>query len=564
MSETNTITIPSLVEELLKPIAGDNPCGADVANDEDYFKLNMEIGKVTPDYKLCIELANTILSTKAKDLWVADWLCFSWYRSENIGGLKNGLLLIINLLTEFGDKLFPAKPMHRSKAIQFLNSSRFTRLLETEVIDSKNSQDVIEALQIFMRLKAECEKQFKENIPVLKAFEQVLKDHSEKVVKPAAAPKEEVNKETTTVSSQEITKTETSARIVEPVRKTVDTASPAVTAESKDTKLTSEKDTTAIIRKSISFFFEESGENKTIKIPSDPTVFGLSRSLMWGKLLMPVNKDEITQIDPPNKVIQNKIQEWLSCNDWDMLISKIEINFLKPDSGFAFWFDSQRFVVHALQQKGGAYSNAAEEIKFQLAKLLYRLPGLLKLKFKNKITAFADSDTMVWIDNEISNVFSGSKEKKPVVLPPIMGEDYDPINKDYEEACSQLPENFEVNLAKMQKEISGETRRKGRFLRELNMANFCIQARHHQLAKVHLSQLINKVDEYNLAGWEPALCVSVWQSLFLVNAKLLEIEKNDEHKLILENQQKELFAKIANYDGVLAIKLSNINQLGGN
>ena len=48
-----------------------------------------------------------------------------------------------------------------------------------------------------------------------------------------------------------------------------------------------------------------------------------------------------------------------------------------------------------------------------------------------------------------------------------MGEDYDQINMDYKQACSELPRNMESNIASMQKAISADERRKGKFLRRL-------------------------------------------------------------------------------------------------
>ncbi len=190
---------------------------------------------------------------------------------------------------------------------------------------------------------------------------------------------------------------------------------------------------------------------------------------------------------------------------------------------------------------------------------LNRFPQLLELKFKNKETAFADKDTISWINSDVFTVLgSGEGNKEPLLLPPIMGEDYDSINKAYDKACKELPKNFEENVAKMQSQISGDTRRKGRFLRQLNLANLCVEAKQYKLAKVHLLQLNEKIEEYNLAEWEPALCVAVWQSTYLVNKNLIETE-NKETKIVIETEQAKLFAKIANYDGVLAIKLSNKN-----
>ncbi|MBL1212175.1 MAG: hypothetical protein HND52_02360 [Ignavibacteriae bacterium] len=571
MDEVTEITLPEEVTELLDPIDGDSDVGVDANTVDEYFKLDMEIGKVSPNYKLCIELSTTILSEKSKDLWVASWLCFAWFRIEGMQGFKNGLILILNLLQKYGENIHPQKPNYRSKAVQFLNSGRFYKLLEKEEIKQNNAQDTIDSEKAFNELVEECGKQFPKNIPVLKAVETAIKSLTEKAegfIKKSDAVKSETTAEVDTEKiapeakaednpAEEKKETvETPKEVKTPPAKPVQTTAPKA---EKDAPPTSDKTAVASIRTAIKYFFEDNNESKKLKVPSDAFVYSMSRSLVWGKLKLPPSKENITQIDPPNSVIQTKITEWYTSNDWDVLIPRIELNFLNPDSGFQFWLDVQRFVVAALEKKGGAFSKAAEEIKISLAMFLNRFPQLLDLKFKNKETGFADKDTISWINNDVFTVLgSGEGSKEPLLLPPIMGEDYNPINEAYEKACKELPKNFEENVAKMQSEISGDTRRKGRFLRQLNLANLCVEAKQFKLAKVHLLQLNEKIEEYNLAEWEPALCVAVWQSTYLVNKNLIETE-NKESKKTIETEQAELFSKIANYDGVLAIKLSNKN-----
>jgi hypothetical protein len=119
----------------------------------------------------------------------------------------------------------------------------------------------------------------------------------------------------------------------------------------------------------------------------------------------------------------------------------------------------------------------------------------------------------------------------------------------------ELPKNIETNITSMQKAINSDERRKGKFLRRLNLANYCMQAKIYDLARVHLTELNSLIDEYNIESWEPALCTSVWQSMYMVNKELISKMKDKELKLILENEQKELFNKVAKYDSIIAIKL---------
>lgn len=359
-TELTEIALPEDVADLLEPIDGDSPVGVDANTVDEYFKLDMEIGKVSPNYKLCVELSSTILSEKSKDLWVASWLCFSWFRLEGMEGFKNGLTVLLNLLQKYGENIYPQKPNYRSKAVQFLNSGRFYKLLEKEEIKKANAQAAIDAENIFNDLVKECGKQFPQNIPVLKAIETAIKSLTEKAneyVKKKADTTETPVDDAAPKSETEIKETEKPAvENKEPAEKPKEVkATPAAkTAPPKtetETAPTTDKTAIASIRNALKYFFEDNDEAKNLKVPSDAFVYSMSRALVWGKLNLPPNKENVTQIDPPNQVIQNKIVEWFSGNEWDVLIPRIELNFLNPDSGFQFWFDVQRFAVAALEKK---------------------------------------------------------------------------------------------------------------------------------------------------------------------------------------------------------------------
>jgi len=219
-------------------------------------------------------------------------------------------------------------------------------------------------------------------------------------------------------------------------------------------------------------------------------------------------------------------------------------------------------MVKALEQKGGKLSEVAAEIKVQLARLNAKLPQMTKLLFKDTKTPFAREETVKWIEEDVMDSFGGGKSKERI-LPPIMGEDYEPINKMYEEVCESLPQNFAENAKSMQQAMDGETRKKGRFLRLLNLANYCYLARKYLLAQPLFDQLMEQIEDYHISDWETALCVSVWQSTYLNSQKLLSDEKDNQKKAVIEKKQKELFDKIVKYDAVLALSLESHIQNEG-
>jgi type VI secretion system protein VasJ len=549
------IQISENLADLLAPISKESPTGGTASGEEAYFKLDMEIGKAVPDYNVCINLSSDILKEKSKDLRVASWMCFALYRHESMKGLKDGITLILELLKNYSDKLFPENPLHRSKALQFLNSSRFVKLLERENINREIAPYIIEIEDLFKQLIIESEKQFPHNIPDLKNLSLAITNHAETAKK--IAVKE--TKKPVSVEVKEEKKIEIKGEPKEEPKEEGPTSEEAADKPPADEakpigefSISSEKDAILAIKKALRFFAQSEDEHIS---KNEPFIYGLSRTLMWNRLTIPPHTDFVTQIAPPDVSIQNTYQEWFANQEWDKLIKTTELNFLNDDTRFKYWITAQRYQCHAFVQKGGGAKFIADEIKFHLAKLIKRFPDFPRLKFENDM-AFADKETLNWIENDVKTSL-GSQKIEEVLLPPILGEDYDPINQAFQRACEELPDRFEKNLEKMQHGLSGETRRKGRFLRLLNLANFCIQARQYKLAKVHLSSLLTKIEDYQLAEWEPGLCTAVWESTYLVNQKLLESEQDREEKSHLEKQQSNLFTKIGNYDGVRALRLTN-------
>ncbi len=565
MKEIDENLVSDFIREYLEPIPGDSPAGIDAANEEEYFKLNMEIAKTAPDYKKCIEYAGTILKEKSKDIKVACWFCFALFRTEKVKGLKEGLNLIYNLLSKYENDLFPANTPHRSKALQFLNTSRFYKLVEKEEINKSNAPDIIEAGKYFSGIMEESEKLFATDKPVLKAVKDTIDSHVETANSILAPVKQSVQQAEAEKSSTPKPPQEDS---IEKAKDVVVTAEGKIEKKSgeehivmmpvtspKETKISSDKDAVAQFRQALTFFFEEQQEGgKKEKVPEASFVFGLSRQLQWSRLVRPIDNDKMTQIEPPNKIIQGKIKEWHAAGSWDNLIVRIETNFLKPDSEFPYWLDPQRYVTKALEQKGGNFIKAAEEIKFHLARLLYRIPDLPELKFRDMQTPFADEETINWINEEVKNILGAKAES--TALPPIIAENYDHINNEYERVCKELPQKFEENLHLLQQGVESDTSLKGKFLRKLNIASYCLNAKQFDLSKVFLAELKKEIDDYNLSDWEPALSTAVWKTYYQINSKIIDETKNRDETALLEKEQKELFNKIAKYDGILAIKLN--------
>src|SRR5215467_7975444 len=107
-------------DELLNPIEGPNPSGANLRYDPVYDKIKearreeaqpppgmTEQDRKVSDNAQVIRLTTELLTTKTKDLQLAAWLTEAMLKKTGFGGLKDGLALCCGLVEKFWDTLYP-------------------------------------------------------------------------------------------------------------------------------------------------------------------------------------------------------------------------------------------------------------------------------------------------------------------------------------------------------------------------------------------------------------------------------------------------------------------------
>src|SRR5690242_4088051 len=109
-----------LRDELLAPIPGANPGGVALRYDPIYDKIKearrededipqgeWQTTRKTADWPQVIRLASDALATKSKDLQLAAWLSEAMLRREGFAGFRSGLDLLVGLLEQHWDHLYP-------------------------------------------------------------------------------------------------------------------------------------------------------------------------------------------------------------------------------------------------------------------------------------------------------------------------------------------------------------------------------------------------------------------------------------------------------------------------
>src|SRR5690606_37617971 len=100
-----------LRDDLLNPIAGDNPAGADLRydplydtikearrEDDDAPQGEWQHARKVADWAQVVKLASEAVATKSKDLQLAAWLTEALLHREGLSGLRHGLDAIRGLL----------------------------------------------------------------------------------------------------------------------------------------------------------------------------------------------------------------------------------------------------------------------------------------------------------------------------------------------------------------------------------------------------------------------------------------------------------------------------------
>lgn len=109
-----------LPDNILQPIAGDNPCGADLRyqpvydqikearrEDDDADQGVWQRARKTADWAQVVKLASNAIAKQSKDLQLAAWLTEGLVYREGFPGLREGLQLTYDLLDQFWDNLYP-------------------------------------------------------------------------------------------------------------------------------------------------------------------------------------------------------------------------------------------------------------------------------------------------------------------------------------------------------------------------------------------------------------------------------------------------------------------------
>ncbi len=446
-----------LREDILDPIAGENPGGADIRydsesalydkikearrQDDDMAQGDWQYERKVADFNLVTNLAQDGLATKSKDLQLAAWLTEALLHTEGFSGLRQGLLLCHGLVARFWDNLYPpiedGEPELRAAPLDWLGASlevplksvplvragydwfkfkecrlvgyeeqaqtdsekkrRAKMLAEGKLAPEEFDKAFSDTPKVFY---LQSEKDLDGCLEVLRSLDEVCREKFADAAPSFGKLKIGMEEVRHTVHSLLEKKRETEPDPVE-VNPAADTA--VGSDEAAVAAAASSGGTPAIIIPVASS--EPPGRQEAIaavaqaaaflrkREPSGPAPYLMMRGLRWGELRA-TSPPDARLLEAPSTELRQHIKRLALSNRWNELLETAETVMSLPCS--RAWLDLQRFVVAACTALGSEYEPIAAAIRSELRTLLHDVPSLLDTNLLDDTPA-ANAETRAWL-----------------------------------------------------------------------------------------------------------------------------------------------------------------------
>ncbi len=445
-----------LREDILAPIAGDNPSGIDLRydtklliydkikearrQDDDLAQGDWQSERKTANYPLVVKLAQDSIALVSKDLQLAAWLTEALLQTERYNGLSQGIGLCHRLMAEFWETIYPlieegdrelrARPLSwigsmldlPLRSLTVAGSYSWYQYKDSRALgyedqvktdkDRKNRSKSIEegkiAPEVFDKAFAETPKAFysqaeKDLDGCLYSLDVLEKLCDEKFEDDAPA----FGKLRTGLTEVRQTMHSLLEKKREKEPDPVEAAAPPEVAEisspdaAAGAELPSSPPTFADLSVS-----EPADRRQAVasvaaaaaflrkREPYSPAPYLMLRGLRWGELRTGSRLGDTALLEAPPTELRQQVKRLALAKRWSELLEAGEQAMTLPCS--RAWLDLQRLSVAACFALGTEYQPIATAIQTELRALLNDLPELLEATLLDDTPA-ANPETRAWL-----------------------------------------------------------------------------------------------------------------------------------------------------------------------
>ena len=588
-----------LRDDLLNPIAGDNPAGVDLRYDPIYDKIKearredddapqgeWQHARKLADWPLVIKLAGEALATRTKDLQLAVWLGEAMLRREGFGSFRATLDVTRGLIDRFWDHVYPvvedgdvemrAAPLEwlglrlevpvKSVPLNRAGHSYF-QYAEARSIGTEQDADADAAkrarreeaiaarkptIEEFEKAFAETPKvwvkQLASDVDATLASLQSLDDLSREKFGDAAPSflklRDVLQEEQRVVGQLLAKKLEQDPDPVQaaPVAAAADGAAGAALGGAADggrllsAEPADRNDAASRVISAARFLRRTE--------PLSPAAYLMLRALRWGELRAAGSTPDPKLLEAPTTQVRTQLRGLMLDSAWEQLLETSET--VMGTAVGRGWLDLQRYTLTACQALGEDYAIVASAIRSELRTLLAAIPSLPSMALMDDMPT-ATGPTLTWLRDEKIIGDDDASEELPVASPSLVsGEAREREGRaGLERAAAEVRGGRpEKAIELLMRALDREKTRRGRFLRQAELARIMVDAGFVQVAQPILQELMADIETHKLDEWEAGELVARPMALMYRCLEKLDGDASTRH---------DLYQRIARLDPLQAI-----------
>ena len=537
--------------DLLAPIPGDAPAGADLRYAPTYTQLTearreeddapqgeWKRTRKVAEYDVVVKVATDALATKSKDLMIAAWLTEALTRREGFAGLAYGLDLVRGLVDKYWDGVFPqidegdlglrvrplnwigsglepsvkAVPLNRA-GHDFITYTLSRQLGYESAVSSDNTK------------KAARQKEIDGGKVPPEEFDKSFEGTPKAWYKQLVAALDKSQSSLAALDAQGNEKFGDDAPSFSKLQSALE-AVHHLASQLLEKKLLADPDPPEVVAAEAAAAAVASGapapaegaprvmsaeptdiNDATMRVvsaarwlrknsPSNPASYLLLRGLRWGEVRASGRTPNPKLLEAPGGEMRVKLKTLMIDGAWDQLLDAAE-QVMGTPAGRG-WLDLQRYTLTACAGLGSTYDAPAGAIRGALRSLLADIPDLPSMSLMDDLPA-ANSDTRSWLQELGPSATSenGAAADGPSTAPAV--------------PASYIDERVRVEIqagrpAKaidiLMREIDRETSRRARWMRQAQIARVMVDAGLETVAKPILEQLMAEIESHKLEEWE--------------------------------------------------------------
>jgi len=587
-----------LRDDLLNPIAGDNPAGADLRYDPVYEKIKearredddapqgeWQHARKVADWPLVIKLAGDALATRSKDLQLAAWLGEAMLRREGFGAFHATLDVTRGLLDKFWEHLYPEiedgdlemraapldwiglkldipvklAPLNRAghSYLQYAEARSIGTEQEADGDTARRAkrEEAIAArkptIEEFDKAFADTPKAFVKQLATdvaatiasLQALDALARDKFGDLAPSFIKLREVLEEEQRVVGQLLAKKLEQDPDPVEAAPAVVDAAGAALGGATDGPRVLSAEpvdrnDAASRVISAARFL------RRTEAL--SPASYLMLRALRWGELRAAGSNPDPKLLEAPTTQIRTQLRGLMLDSAWDQLLEAAET--VMGTSVGRGWLDLQRYTLTACQALGEDYAIVASAIRGELRALLGAIPSLPSMALMDDMPT-ATGTTLQWLRDEkiIGGEDDGADDAIAVTSPALVSTEA----RDREGRAGVERAAAEVRAGRPEKAIEllmraldREKTRRGRFLRQAELARVMVDAGFVQVAQPILQELMADIEAHKLDEWEAGELVA--RPMVLMYRCLEKLDGDS-------STRQDLYTRIARLDPLQAI-----------